>query len=358
MLTLLIFLATFSLLVFVHEWGHMIAAKRQGIGVEEFGFGFPPRIASVTWRGTRYSINLIPLGGFVRIKGEEEGVVGDNTSFANRSVGARALVVVAGVTMNVVLGWVLLSYGFLSGTPQIITGSIPNAHIRDRHLEVVSVLPDSPAAAARIEAGDHVLRVNDTTVTTVEDLQNAIAPLAGQSTAVALKRNDREETVNVVPVYREDTKRVVIGIGLEDVGIISYPFFTALGKGAQVTWEVLREIVKSFGVLVRDIVVTRHVSADLAGPIGIAVMTGQVAERGFAYLIQFAALLSLNLAVLNLLPIPALDGGKLLFLAIEKIRRRAVTPEVEQRFQRIGFFALLALVVLVTYRDIVNLFVR
>lgn len=354
-MTLIYFLLIFSILVLAHEWGHFIVAKKFGLTVHEFGFGFPPRMLSRVWRGTRYSLNWLPLGGFVRIKGEEGEGGEEVDSFASRKVWQRAAIIVAGVAMNVVVGWALFTTGFLVGIPSFVDETVPAALVRDRQVIVRTVLQESPAEKANLRVGDVLLEVNGTPITTLQDLQKIVAEKDGVEVSVMVDRNDVRHTVAVTPQYIPEAKRIGIGVGIDEIGIVRYPFFTALYKGVVTTFSLLRDIVLAFWNLLLDIVVQQRVSADLSGPIGIAVLTGQIARRGIAHVIQFAALLSLNLAVLNILPIPALDGGRFLFLLIEKIRGKPVPRAVEGLVHRIGFVLLILLVILVTYKDIVRL---
>lgn len=355
-MTILVFLIVFSVLVFVHEFGHFIAAKKQGIAVEEFGFGFPPRLLSKTWKGTRYSLNALPLGGFVRIKGEEGEAADTPDSFAGRPPWQRAIIIVAGVFMNVILGWFLLTGGFIVGTPSLVDDTTPSQYVRNRMLVIRSILPHAPATTIDFRVGDVITDVEGKTIVGARDLQEAFADRNGKETTIIVKRDEELLTRTVTPQYIPEAKRVGIGIGLDEVGIVRYPFFVALQKGVTATAFILKEIVVSFVNLFREFIVTQKVSVDLSGPIGIAVLTGQVARRGIAHLPQFTALLSLNLAVLNILPIPALDGGRLLFLVVEKIRRRSFQKTTEHRINKISFAVLLLLVLLVTYRDVIKFF--
>lgn len=357
-MTILIFLIVLSILVFVHEFGHFIAAKKQGIAVEEFGFGFPPRLLSKIWRGTRYSLNALPFGGFVRIKGEEGEAAEAPDSFSGRPVWQRGIIIVAGVFMNVVLGWFLLTGGFIIGTPSVVDDAIPSQYVRNRMLIIRSILPHAPATTIDFRVGDIITKVEEKTIVRVSDLQEALHDRDGKETNITVERDHEAITHAVTPRYIPEATRVGIGIGLDEIGTVRYPFFTAIQKGVTATGVILKEIVVSFANLIAEIAVTRKVSVELSGPIGIAVLTGQVARRGIAHLPQFMAILSLNLAILNILPIPALDGGRLLFLAIEKIRGRALQKTIEHRINRISFALLLLLVILVTYRDIVKFFTR
>jgi regulator of sigma E protease len=355
-LTIIIFVVVFGLLVFVHEWGHFMAAKRQGIAVEEFGFGFPPRLFGFHWRGTHYTVNLIPLGGFVRIKGEEDGGENDPDSFAGRPVGQRMLVVVAGVVMNIALGWALITSGLVIGFPQTLEPDIQRQYVRDAQLYVASILPDSPIAAVTILPGDTLVSIDGTTVTRVQDIHDAIADKAGVLVHVGVIQDGNTNIYPVTPQVSAELDRVTLGVGLHEVGTVSYPIHEAIWRGGQATYRTLAAIVVAFYGLITELVTTGAVTQDLAGPVGIAVLTGQVAERGFTHLLQFAAILSLNLAILNILPIPALDGGKLIFLALEALRRKPIRAHIEAIIHRVGFAFLLFLVLLVTYKDILRFF--
>ncbi|MBI4281619.1 RIP metalloprotease RseP [Candidatus Uhrbacteria bacterium] len=357
-MAILYFLIVFSVLVFAHEFGHFIVAKKQGITVHEFGFGFPPRIFSRMWRGTLYSLNALPLGGFVRIKGEEGEDADAPDSFMRRGVLSRASVIAAGVVCNILLGWLLLTIGFLSGVPQVLDQTVPEQYIRSRSIVIESLLPHAPATEADVRVGDAITAIDGTPVARITDLQSALASRDGKETVVTLAR--RTEIVNrtLTPRYVDEAKRVGIGVGLDEIGTVRYPFFAALWQGVRATGFILKETVVAFAGVVRDLIVLQKVSVDVSGPIGIAVLTGKVARQGFIHLLQFAAILSLNLAVVNVLPIPALDGGRLFFLAIETIRRKALAKKTEALLHRAGFILLLLLVALVTYRDVLKFFIR
>lgn len=354
-MTILAFFVIFSILVFVHEFGHFIVAKKQGLTVHEFGFGFPPRLFSYTWHGTRYSINLLPLGGFVRIKGEEGEDPNDTDSFAHRPLGQRAAVIGAGVFMNALLGWVLFTSGFIIGTPTLLNDTIPEYAIRNPHVVIRSILPHAPATTIDLRVGDTIVAIERTPIQRIDALQKALADRENKETVITITRENQTMDRTLIPAVIPEAKRVGIGVGLDEIGTVRYPFFTALIKGTVFSTMIFRDIFVGFGVLLRDLIVTHRTSLDVSGPIGIAIMTGQVARRGISYLIQFTGLLSLNLAVLNILPIPALDGGRLFFLLIEKIRGKIFHQHIESWLNRIGFVLLILLVILVTYRDIIRL---
>lgn len=353
MFTLIIFILIFGLLVFVHELGHFVMAKRAGVDVEEFGFGFPPRL--VGWRrgGTIYSLNWIPLGGFVRIKGESGEERSNPRSFAAAGIGKRATILLAGVCMNFLLGVVLLSVGFMVGLPKIIDKLPEAAIVRQAELKIFEVLPGSPAERAGLKSGDDILEVGVTPIVTVADFQSVIRASSG-SVDLTYERDGVPAVVTVTPEVLPQTGYPGIGVGVEATGIVSFPWYLAPFYGTLETVRYIREVVWSLGALLSGLIFTGRLSVDLSGPVGIAVATGEVARLGLVYLLQFAALLSVNLGVINVLPIPALDGGRLLFLGIEGVRRRPVSPRVEALFIRVGFLLLMLLVLFVTYHDIVR----
>ncbi|MBI2473308.1 RIP metalloprotease RseP [Candidatus Uhrbacteria bacterium] len=354
--TLLIFLIVLSLLVFVHELGHFLMAKRMGMKVEEFGFGFPPRIWGIKRGETTYSVNAIPLGGFVKIKGESGEHSHDEDSFASKKAWQRFLVLIAGVAMNIFLAVALFSVGYMIGLPSVIDDSLPSsARVMDEKIVVMQVLENSPAQAAGIVSGDEIVSVGGIAFTRDEEARAYFAQHAGEGVEVVVKGEDETlRTLTLTSTYLPEAKTTGVGIGFLSTGLVAYPFFQAIGQGISTTYQFTFEILKAFGSLIRDLVVTQQVSMDLSGPVGIAVMTGKVAAMGLIYLLQFTAVLSINLAIINVLPFPALDGGRILFLLIEKIRGRAVNQKIEVVVHNLGFMLLMVLVVLVTYKDFVT----
>ncbi|MDA1038422.1 MAG: RIP metalloprotease RseP [bacterium] len=352
--TILLFLALLSLLVFVHELGHFWMARRMGMKVEEFGFGFPPRMFGIRRKGTLYSINWIPLGGFVRIKGESGSNSEDPDSFASKSAWSRFLVLVAGVTMNLVLAAVLLGAGFMIGLPSVVSDDLPaSAHVSDEAIRIVQVLPDSTADLAGLKMGDVVVSINDKTLTTTEDVYTEIGSASGEMD-ILLRRGEDFVTARVARGEIAGVENEVLGVVLVRTGFISYGFFESILRGVTATVDLTYQVVRAFVDLIGNLISRDRVAVDLSGPVGIAVMTGEVAELGISYLLQFAALLSINLAVINILPFPALDGGRVLFLIIEKMRRKKVSETVEAVTHNLGFLLLISVVILVTYRDIVR----
>lgn len=351
MLTLLIFLAVLSVLVFVHEFGHFIVAKRSGVRVDEFGFGFPPRLIGWKRGDTMYSINWIPMGGFVKLKGESGEAAGDKDSYAAKRVWERALIVAAGVIMNIMFAAVALSVGFGIGIPSVVEDLPASARVRDVQVVVADVLPLTPAASAGLAAGDVLVSVNGAPLTSVSAFQSAIRIEPDEPKRLDIRRgNERKEFV-LTPTLLKETNAPGIGVALVGTGVVSYPWYEAPYRAVLATGYITTEIVKSFGQLIAGLF-RGKVAVDFSGPVGIAVVTGEVARLGFVSLLQFMALLSANLAVVNLIPFPALDGGRLLFLAIEGVIRRPVSKRYETLAHQIGFIFLILLVFLITIRDV------
>ncbi|MDO8425207.1 MAG: RIP metalloprotease RseP [bacterium] len=369
MFALFTFLIVLGLLVFVHELGHFLVARKSGMDVEEFGFGFPPRLvgfqrrdgrwhvvgARAQWQEgdpTIYSINWLPLGGFVRIRGENGGEGASPRSFVGQPRWKRAMVLVAGVAMNLVLAVVLFTTVFAVGAPQMVDDLPASARVRDVQTTVVSVLKASAADAAGVLPGDAVQQINGVPLPDPDAVRAYIQEHLGQELAVTVVRDGATLVVTATPGPLPGTDRAGLGVELVTTGIVSYPLHRAAWEGVRTTGFVVVEIARALGRLVVGLFTEQAVTVDIAGPIGIAVLTGQVARLGITHLLQFAAVLSANLAFINIFPFPALDGGRLLFLGIEAIRRRPLSRRVEGAIHAVGFAFLMGLVLVVTFRDI------
>ncbi|MDO8443617.1 MAG: RIP metalloprotease RseP [Candidatus Azambacteria bacterium] len=358
MISIIIFILVLGAIVLVHEWGHFIAAKKSGMIVEEFGFGFPPKIFSIKKGGTVYSLNLLPLGGFVKILGEDGGQNENADSFSSKSVWARSLVTVSGVFMNFMLAIFLLIIGFNIGLPQIIDKDNELA-AKNIEIQIIAVSNGSPAENAGIKMGDAVkyLKIDgkNTVIGEISTLQNIIESNRGKELTINLKRGSETLEVSAIPRINPPEGDGPLGIALAKTGIISYPWYESIWLGIKSAFSITWEIMKGFGNLFKNLLFQGRIPQELSGPVGIAVLTTQAANLGFIYLLQLVAIVSLNLTILNLLPFPALDGGRLLFLAIEKIKGSKVNPKVENAFHSIGLVLILVLFVLLTYRDILRL---
>lgn len=358
-LTIFVFLLVLSVLVLVHEFGHYLAARHMGMSVEEFGFGFPPKLFGVKDRnGMLWSINLIPLGGFVRIKGENGEKRDEHDAFAQKSIFARLYVLFAGVLMNLLLAWVLFTAGFAFGLPAIIEGvDYGSAIISNRAINVVQVLPGTPAEKAGLKEGDQITLIDGKSYASGEEARSALAPHEDASPVkIEFTQDGQTKQAEVVPEFNAEADRAIVGVAIVETGTVRYPFYIAPIKGFETMFGLTYDVIGAFLGLITGIFQHKNVAADLSGPIGIASLTGQVARLGFWHLVQFAALLSVNLAVLNAIPFPALDGGRALFVLIEAVRRKPNSLQFEQMAHTIGFGLLILLVLFVTYKDIVKLF--
>src|SRR3989344_5556514 len=343
-MSILIFLIILLVLVLVHEFGHFFVAKHFKIRVDEFGFGFPPKLFGKRYGETEYSLNLLPLGGFVKIFGEtpdDENMNGPDSgrSFINKPKWQQALVLLAGVFMNFLLAWVLFSFGFMSGLPT----SVQNANdagipVRDVNLVILSVTPDSPAELAGLKTGDKIIEYGSSS-------DNFIRNTSPEALQVFIASNQSGE------VYLNYTRGSTEKIGNAKMG-----FFRALAQGMKLTLLVVKETSVGLYGLIADGLSGKGSLESVTGPVGLVGFVGDAYQFGFFYLVSFAALISVNLAIINLFPFPALDGGRLLFLLIEKIKGSRIHPDIANTANMIGFFLLITLMFFITYHDIVKLF--
>jgi len=368
MLTILIFVVILGLLVFVHELGHFLTAKRNGIRVDEFGFGFPPRLFGfvkdeasgkyrIVWGSkdmpsgqTVYSLNWIPLGGFVKIAGEDGHDTSDPESFAGKSAWIRIKVLAAGVFMNFLFAWFLISIVFMLGLPQPIEpsehGKYPNAKI-----QILDVTKDSPAEAMGLKMGDEIVSINGKTMTALEQVSEEIALHKGETITVNIDRFGEKLTLSGTPRTESLANQGALGISFSETAVVSYPWYEAIYRGAATTYSITVAIFEAFGKMIGSLFGAEKTPLDVTGPVGIVYLTKQMSDLGLPYLLQFAALLSINLGIINILPIPALDGGRILFILIEKLKGSPVSQRIEGMIHQVGFILLLLLMLLVTVRD-------
>ena len=339
--TIVAFFFVLAIVVIAHELGHFATAKACGVRVDEFGIGFPPRIIALKYGETEYSLNWVPLGGFTKMAGEEDPNI--ERSLASKSIGKRLLVLSAGSIMNFILPFLLLTMAFMI-PHDIVTGSV----------SVVEVVANSPAETAGIQAGDKILEINDKSINNTADISRYIQMNLGNEMTILLERSDgSKDTVTVVPRWNPPAGDGSVGFSIRtDNAAIekrSYNPWVAFQKGATEAFETM--VLFKNGIL--SMFIGTSTTADLVGPVGIAQITGQVAQAGISPLLEWTAFFSLNLAIINLLPLPALDGGRIIFVLLEWIRRgKKVAPETEGKIHFLGFALLIMLMVAITFQDI------
>ncbi len=345
-MALIPFLVMFSLLVFVHEGGHFIFAKLFGVKVEEFGFGYPPRLWGKKIKGTLYSINLIPFGGFARLKGEEGEVSGvsDADSFAVQSAWKRALVISGGVLGNFILAWILLTLLFTFGNPTLAD-----------KVRVDLVNADSPAAQVGIKAGDYILSFEGEEVETADELVSLIVENKGKLSVLEVERGGEIQQVSAVP--RADPPEGEGPLGFVISNAVEYQK-TAFWKAP---FTAFVEVTKTIGQMVRFVFrlvedLFRGKEVLIGGPVAIFAVTETYASYGLEVFMQFIAFLSMNLIVINLVPIPVLDGGRLLFIAIETVRGRKISPQTERFVNSLGLAFIVILMILISIKDVQTFF--
>lgn len=393
MLAIIVFIVILGVLIFVHEVGHFTAARRNGIKAKEFGFGFPPRIFGIQflyeegekrkWRliwgtrdgddekekkdlgeirekkiagGTIYSLNWILLGGFVKIKGEDGKEKNDPDSFAGKSAWSRIKVLAAGVAMNFALAWVLISVVFMLGAPQAIDSTEENFSVSK--IQISDVSADSPAEESGLQTGDEILKTQknadgkEINLGNIKETQGYINDNSGREISLNIKRGDRILEMKITPRRQALEGQGLLGVSLVETAIIKYFWPVSLWEGLKTTLYLTGAILAALFGIIGNLITGNGLGADVAGPVGIAVLTREVAGLGFIYILQFAALLSINLGIINILPIPALDGGRILFVLIEKIKGSPVSQKIEQAFHSVGFILLIFLLILITFKDV------
>ncbi|GMQ95397.1 MAG: RIP metalloprotease RseP [Patescibacteria group bacterium] len=363
-MSILLFIVILALLILAHEFGHFIVAKRSGIKVDEFGIGFPPKLFSKKIGETKYSLNLFPVGGFVKIFGETpdcDSISGPDAhrSFVNKPKYVQAAVLSAGVVFNVLLAWILISSGFMAGLPSSVAAAPKGAVIRDVSIVVTNVLPDSPAEEAGLRPGDKIVALvegkRELLNPTTPQVQEFISASGGVEVGVTFKRGKApEERLFMIPTEGIIDKPA-IGIAMDEIGIVRLLPHLALWEGAKLTAALTQATLLGIMGFIAGIFTGSADLSAIAGPVGIVSIVGEASQFGFIYLLSLTALISINLAIINLLPFPALDGGRLLFLLIEVIKGSPIKPAVANTTNAIGFALLIFLMVVITYSDILKI---
>jgi regulator of sigma E protease len=358
-MTVIIFLIVLAVLIFVHELGHFLAARLFGIRVDAFALGFGPKIFAWTRGETRYALNLIPFGGYVKIFGEnpdDESLRGPDSarSFINKPKWQQVIVLAAGVLFNFIFAWTLYVITFVGGVTATTAGFEQYAdRFENQRVMVSFVSPGSPAEAAGLKLGDMILGVG--MAKTVEEIQNVINASQGAPVQVEIARQGAEQTLSLSPAQGLVENKYAIGIAMENVGDLKLPFFTAIKEGTNYFGMMFKGTAVGLWQFFSSIFRGTANFADVAGPIGIATIVGDSAQLGMAYLLMITALISINLGIINLVPFPALDGGRIFFIAIESIIRRRIPMKFANTVNAVGFALLMLLMVVVTYKDVVKL---
>lgn len=374
-MSFVIFIIILSALVIVHEFGHFLVAKKFGIRVDEFGLGFPPRVKKIfTWKGTPFTLNWFPFGGFVKIFGEnpeqpeqlelpaqgQEGnsrstLTAPQDSLQSKNRGIQALVMTAGVAGNFLFAWLLISLGFVIGLPVPESLSLP---LENPHTVITTVLPASPAVLAGLKSGDTIISLSRDGLIS-ELAPEAVSFFIAQSTnpiAFTIKRGEDIFTKSIVPEEGIMTDRPAVGISMDVIGIAKLSPQKALWHGLKMTSELTFLTAQAIGTFIIQAFGGKADLSGITGPVGIVEMVGSVRALGFVYFLIFTALISINLIIINLLPFPALDGGRLLFVGIEALIRRPIPPRIFNALNTAGFAFLIFLMLLITIQDLRNIF--
>lgn len=365
-MTVIIFLVVLAVLIFVHEFGHFLFARLNKIRVDEFKIGFGPRLFSWTRGETNYGVNLIPFGGYVKIFGEnpdEESMNGPEKarSFVHKNRWRQASVLIAGVLFNFLFAWLLYCILFTSGVT-IAKDSFPQyaEQKSDSRIIISNFVGDSAAQEAGLRRTDVIKNVRTGSGgiadnLTVDTIRSMIASSSGQVLSFEIERSGDDMVIPVTPKFNVETKSYVAGIYMEDVVTLKLPVVTAVIQSTKYTPEYTWITAQALYGFFADIFQGEADFSEVSGPVGIAGIVGDAYDNGLNQLLLITAIISINLAVINLIPFPALDGGRILFVAIEGIIRRRIPVSVANTLNAIGFTLLMILIVLVTYKDIVKL---
>jgi len=359
---IIVALVFFVILIVVHEYGHFLAAKRNGVEVEEFGIGFPPKVAGKTfgkgiWR-SYYTLNLLPLGGFVKLKGEAEADKGEGT-YGSATYWTKVKIILAGVFMNLVVAWLIFTVLAATGLPSLLDDqySLDSAEPVKQFVAVGLVSEGSPAEAAGLKIGDRISSLGGIEINASSDLFDATESLAGTETEIKYIRDGQDQSTTAT-LRPADSDQAFLGLGPAEVNVNKYSILEAPLVGAGTTVQLAAETYKGLGSLVASLVGGEFSEAgdSVSGPVGIFVILNNASEFGFEFFIFFIGIISLTLAIMNSLPLPALDGGKLFVSGLFILARKPLTKRIETSIHGTGFVVLLMLIVLISWIDIQRFF--
>ncbi len=354
MITFFAFIFVLGIAILFHELGHFVMAKISGIKVFKFSLGFGPKIASFSWQGTEYILCLFPFGGYVKMAGEgmqaetdtyyqEKGIgdsIPENQRFDKKSLLTRTSVIINGPLMNIIIAiFLLILVFFFSGTVTVSN-------------TIAEITPDSPAAEAGLQKGDQIIAINSIIIDNAEEISKIISRNRDNLISLKILRNKEYLEINLIPLYSEEYDRAMIGITLE-LTSKKMSILQSIGKSILTTGEIFRLIIKGFLEMF-----TGKIPVELAGPLGIAQMAGEAAQFGFLSLLFFTAVINIFLGIVNLFPIPILDGGQILLLLIEKIRGKPLQPEHINFLYIIGIALIILIFIIATYQDILRIIIK
>ena len=348
MLSLIYFIGVLSVLIFAHEFGHFLAARSVGVRVEIFSFGFGPKLFSFRRGDTEYAISLVPLGGYVKMAGDDpaEGLTHQSWEFLSKTIGERFRVIIAGPLFNYILAFIIFSTIFMYGNPTLTT-------------EIGSLLKGYPAEGAGLMVGDTIVAIDGVKVKYWEDATEIIRGRVDGPLLISLERAGAPLEIKVVPQIKETkdlfgkpVKIALIGIApSQRIEKVRYGFFQAIGLGFN---KLIGITVLTYKALFAIMTGQLSFKESMTGPIGIFIITGKAAELGIIYIFHLMALLSASLAIFNVLPFPVLDGGHIIFLALEKIRKKPLSAKAQEQVSNAGIAFLITLTVFVFYSDIIK----
>lgn len=343
------FISLIGLLV-IHELGHFILAKKFGVKVEEFGVGYPPRIIGKKIGETIYSINLIPFGAFVRMPGETERS-DDPRSFSSQPVFKRILIALAGVVSFWIISTILFSIVFSMGTFVATSDEVNSEELINPKVQIVAIAKNSPAEKAGLKPGDTI-----TKFTKVKEVQEFAEQYKGKEVFLTIERGKDIFNVNIVPRVSPPANEGSLGVALARTAFQSYPWYKAPFKGVQATFNMTGAVIGGYGDAIKNLFLRQPTGVTLTGPVGVFQLFTQASQMGVSYFLQFTGMVAIYIALFNLVPIPAVDGGKILFLVIEAIKRKPINYKIEQNITAVFFGLLILLMIFITIKDIIRIF--
>jgi len=342
------FIGLIGLLV-IHEFGHFVLAKKFGVKVEEFGVGYPPRLIGKKIGETIYSINLLPFGAFVRMPGET-GESDDPRSFSSQPVLKRILIALGGVVSFWIVSIILFSIVFNMGTSVAISDET-DSNLVNPKVQITAIAKDSPAEKAGLKPGDTI-----TNFTKVKDVQALAEQYKGKEVVLTIERGKGVFDVKLTPREAPPAGEGAIGVALVRTAFQSYPWYEAPWRGVQAAFNMTKAVIRGYGEAIKKMFLRQPTGVTLTGPVGVFQLFTQASQMGASYFLQFTGMVAIYIALFNLLPIPAVDGGKILFLLIEAIRRRPINFKIEQNVTSVFFGLLILLMIFITIKDVIRIF--